>query len=71
MLGFVSEGPSTQLQACKTSRVNIMFNYFGSKGSTIFLQKRVVFILLFVNFCYRAYKKMHPTKIECKSSIKI
>ena len=60
MLGFVSEGAFKQLQACKTSRVNTMFNYFGSKGSTIFLQKGVVFILLFVNFCYRAYKKNAP-----------
>ncbi len=36
MLGFVSEGPSTQLQACKTSRVNIMFNYFECKGTAFY-----------------------------------
>ena len=58
MLGFVSEGPSPQLQACKTSRVSIMFNYFWCKGTENFL--------ISSGILPESYKKMHPTKIECK-----
>ena len=64
VLGFVN-GRSCAHKS-KPRGLILCFYDFGCKGSTIFLQKRVVFILLFVNFCYRAYKKNAPDKIECK-----
>lgn len=58
MLGFVN-GRSCAHKS-KPRGLILCFYDFGCKGSTNFLQKRVVFILLFVNFCYRAYKKTSP-----------
>ena len=69
MLGFVN-GRSCAHKS-KPRGLILCFYDFGCKGTNLFFIKRVVFTLSFEKFYYRAYKKMHPTKIECKSSIKI